>query len=414
MAQPNPPMAQPLSYASHPSQDAMRPDQFHRGADPRVANQVASPAAYDLGNYGLPTPPPAHPQHPQAPVTGRDGRTQPPRAPAQQVDPYGYPHPPSQPQAPAAQAGGYPGGYGHPHQQVAGGQHPPEEADQYDDEMEYEEPPRRSRRWLIALALVGSIGVGSGIAYAYKIFVGPSGDKTQIVRRPSEPAKVAPIDRGGKQFANTDSQVLNGRSPEQGSFASPGGESSQGYTDSNGVRRVSTVAVGPGATPISPGPSSVPGMTIVGSEPAPVSPPPAMNTAPSAPAVINAPPRTRPAPPPAEAAEPSPPPALRTAAAKATVTEQPRPRPVGGYVAVLGFQRSQLDAMKMMADLQQKYDVLRDKRLEIVQSDQTSRGLGVIYRVVVGPRMGIGPVRDVCNQLLEAGMPKQGCYPLAE
>lgn len=80
---------------------------------------------------------------------------------------------------------------------------------------------------------------------------------------------------------------------------------------------------------------------------------------------------------------------------------------------MLGYQRSQMEAMRMMADLQQKYEALRDKKLEIVQSDQTARGLGVIYRVVVGPPGSIAPAKEVCQQLYQAGMRQSGCYPLA-
>lgn len=84
-----------------------------------------------------------------------------------------------------------------------------------------------------------------------------------------------------------------------------------------------------------------------------------------------------------------------------------------GHVAVLGYQRSQLDAMKMMADLQQKYEGLRDRKLEIIQSDETPRGLGVIYRIVVGPRSSIAAAREVCTQLQQSGMPPKSCYTLA-
>ncbi len=68
----------------------------------------------------------------------------------------------------------------------------------------------------------------------------------------------------------------------------------------------------------------------------------------------------------------------------------------------------------MMADLQQKYEVLRNKRLEVVQSDQTTRGLGVIYRIVVGPRGNLSTARQVCTDLFAAGMGKQGCYPMGQ
>jgi hypothetical protein len=49
-----------------------------------------------------------------------------------------------------------------------------------------------------------------------------------------------------------------------------------------------------------------------------------------------------------------------------------------------------------------------------VQSDQSARGLGVIYRVVVGPRGSLSDARQVCTDLFAAGMGKQGCYPLGQ
>jgi hypothetical protein len=88
-------------------------------------------------------------------------------------------------------------------------------------------------------------------------------------------------------------------------------------------------------------------------------------------------------------------------------------RPVrNGYVAVLGYQRSQLDAMKMMADLQQQYSVLQGKQMEVLASDQSSRGLGTIYRVVVGPPGGISSARGVCTELTQAGMQASRCYTI--
>jgi hypothetical protein len=312
---------------------------------------------------------------------------------------------------------------------------PPQQqpAPEYEDEVEVEEPPPKRGRWLIAAALVGSIGVGSAMAYTYnKMFGGRSvaDGKGQIVRASREPVKVAPADRGGKQFANTDSRVLNNRVPSEGSAAAAGGDTSAGTTDSNGVRRVATVPVGPA--------SAVPGMMVVGPNssnavpPAMLEPPRPPVAAPVPPAPPQVQPQTQPqrvavAPPPPSPPAPLPPrqPVARQPAAEAeapvktaAVAPKPpaaeRPRAVSGYVAVLGFQKSQIEAMKMMADLQQKYEALRDKRLEVVQSDQSARGLGVIYRVVVGPRGGLTPVRDLCNQLQQAGMPKQGCYPLGE
>ncbi len=442
-----PPPPAPHGFG-YPNQQAdVRTEPSRRQQDTRLPD----PSAYDLGNYGLPMSPP----------TGRDARTAPPQLqpqqpphapnpahwPPQQYADNGFgraPAPPAPPPPPAYQPAlqapqpGYPGGQQSAHQSglqpgPQGGGYPSGATQQHepdDDDIEYDEPPRRRRRWLIAAALVGSIGVGSGMAYGYKMFFGPkvasTDGKGQLVRASKDPVKVAPADRGGKQFANTDSRVLNNRVPSEGSSAASGGDAgSSGTTDSNGVRRVATVPVGPGG--------AVPGMMVVGANGGPGLPPSMMEPPRSAPPPPQPPPqqsqppvqpqRVAVAPPPAPPRQPvvrAPQPATEAEPVQKTAAVAPkppaadRPRPISGYVAVLGFQKSQLDAMKMMADLQQKYEPLRNRRLEIVQSDQTARGLGVIYRVVVGPRGGITPVRELCSQLLAAGMSKQGCYPLGE
>jgi hypothetical protein len=446
----------PHSFGYPNQQPEARTEPSRRPPDSRLPD----PSAYDLGNYGLPMSPQA-----PSPPTGRDVRTAPPlHQPQQQAQapnpaqwpPQQYPDtgfgrapvqtpPPQQPPAyqPPMQAPqpGYLGGQPVGHQPgmsagaVGGYQSGPAQRQEPDDEdIEVDEPPRRRRRWMIAAALVGSIGVGSGMAYAYKLFLGPkvasSDGKGQLVRASKEPVKVAPADRGGKQFANTDSRVLNNRVPSEGSSAASGGDAgSSGTTDSNGVRRVATVPVGPaGAVPgmMVVGPNGGPGVPPSMMEPprsAPPPPPPQQFQPPVQPqrvAAVQPPVATPPPAPPRQPIVRAPQPAVEAEPVQkaAAVAPKPpatdRPKPISGYVAVLGFQKSQLEAMKMMADLQQKYEPLRDKRLEIVQSDQTSRGLGVIYRVVVGPRGGITPVRELCSQLQAAGMSKQGCYPLGD
>lgn len=418
------PQAQPQPGYGYPPQYA--PEQV-RTEPPRRA---PDPASYDLGSYGLPTQPAAAP-----PAQGWDPRGAPPAQqqrpwPAQpqpQLDAFGYPAAPpaGQGHQPGPQA--YPaGGQGH---SLPNGQHPHGQQPEYEEEYEVEEPPRRRRRWLVAAALVGAIGIGSAMAYGYKTFMGPrtATGKDQVVRASREPVKVAPADRGGKQFANTDSRVLNNRVPSEGSSAASGGAAGgAGTVDSNGVRRVATVPVGPGgSTPSAAPPPAVPGMMVVGPTPASVAlPPPNLEPPPRAPVAAAAPPppvadtraAARPAAPVARApvAETSAPPVKQAAVVTPKAPAPDRPKTVGGVVAVLGFQKTQLEAMKMMADLQQKYEVLRDKRLEVVQSDQTARGLGVIYRVVVGPRGSVSQARKVCDDLFAAGMGKQGCYPLGQ
>lgn len=411
--QPYPP--QPPAHGSPPPGYALPPQA------PRH-----DPATYDLGTYSLPS------SQPQAPAPGlRTGRPQPAADHGQQwspqpVDP--YPFGGQQPGPPLGQQHGYGEQNSHGYGEQTGGNHQAGQHEQdaaYDEDVEYEEEPPRRRRWLVAAALIGSIGFGGGLAYAYKTFSGPKNGAAQVVKAPRDPAKVAPTERGGKQFANTTNSTVMNRVPPEGSVASAGGT-----TDSTGVRRVSTVPVDRNLAPMPPPPAGagVPGMVMVGGPPpmptapsASFEPPSArlpspqaqrMAAAPPPPPVVNKqPPAPRTPPPEAAEAPPARPAATKTAAV-AAAPAVPKVKPAG-YVAVLGYQRSQMEAMKMMADLQQKYDALRDKKLEIVQSDQTSRGLGVIYRVVVGPAGSIAPAKEVCQQLFQAGMRPSGCYPLA-
>lgn len=386
------------------------------------------PAAYDLGSYSLPS------GHTAAPQPGlRSGRPpQPPREAGQQqwspqpVDPYPYQPPQTAAPPPAPQ------GYGYLPPQSAGVPADPREHDAaYDEEVEYEDAPPRRRRWLVAAALIGSVGLGGGMAYVYKTVLAPrGGDSAQVVKAPRDPARVPPTERGGKQLPNATNNTVMNRVPPEGTVAAAGGT-----TDSTGVRRVSTVPVDRNLAPMPPAPPSaptgVPGMIVVGagnnpgmpppmppSMPAPSFEQPARAAAPAqaqprvAAAPTPPPPPARPPPQRAPAPEAAEPPPVRQAATAPAQPAAPRTRPAG-YVAVLGYQRSQMEAMRMMADLQQKYEALRDKKLEIVQSDQTARGLGVIYRVVVGPPGSIAPAKEVCQQLYQAGMRQSGCYPLA-
>ncbi len=337
---------------------------------------------------------------------------------------------------PSYQPPGYPGAHGHTTQPTQTGQPSHAQQQSADQDLEIEdEPPRKRRRWMIAAALAGSIAVGSGLAYAYKSFLGPRAkDEVPTARAPTGPTKVPPSDRGGTRIPNQDSQLLNARVPAQGGTAAGGADpAGSGFTDSNGVRRVPTVAVGPGGAPAAApeAPRPPPGMTIVGGggagsptligAPPPSLPPPqAASPPPGQPRMAAVPTAASAAPPPAQPAPPAPP---RRAPAQPQEVEAgqqqaavpPRPaapkRPITGYVAALGYHRTQLEAMKMMADLQQRYEPLRDKKLEIVQSDESTRGLGIIFRVV-GPKGSAASARELCTQLKQAGMPDRGCYTL--
>jgi hypothetical protein len=93
----------------------------------------------------------------------------------------------------------------------------------------------------------------------------------------------------------------------------------------------------------------------------------------------------------------------------------PRPRaeaPTGsglGFVAVIKSEKSSMDAMKAYADLQQRYpDVLGDKSFDVQEADLSARGLGTMYRVVVGPPGSHNAASGICAQLKAAGY--VGCW----
>ena len=100
---------------------------------------------------------------------------------------------------------------------------------------------------------------------------------------------------------------------------------------------------------------------------------------------------------------------------KATpVAAVPPPQTTGtsGYVAVLSSQKSRMDALKAFADLQQKYgDVLVSRTPDVQEADLSSRGLGTMYRLVVGPPGSRDAASGVCNQLKTAGY--VGCWVTA-
>ena len=444
--QPAPRMPDPVTRSPQAStqQPAPQPTYVPQPRQP-------DPAGYDLGNYGVTQAMPNARQQPMA---------QPGGVPQWQADPppaFQAPQPPagfSQSQLGHQSQPGHPPQFGHPQmapqlapqlapqpgqlshapqrsaQNAPLGQQPDRESA---EEHDYEdEPPRRKRRWLVAVALVGSIAAGGGMAFAYKHMFGPKpGDRGQIVRAQPGAVKSAPADRGGKQMANTGSAALNNRLPSEGSNSAAGGDAS-GTTNSSGVRIVSTVPVD---SPRASSGSGVPGMQIVtnpGGFPSPgqisggppaIQPPPqgpqrqaAVPVQQVAPTVRQPSARTQPADPVEAAPAPPPPrraPVVKEAAATPAPPAADRPKPTG-HVAVLGYRRTQLDAMKAMADVQQRYDALRDKKLEIIQSDETARGLGMIYRIVVGPRGSVGTARELCNQLKQAGMSEGSCYTMAQ
>jgi hypothetical protein len=283
----------------------------------------------------------------------------------------------------------------------------------YGDEFYEDEEPRRGKRWLlIAVALVGAIGVGGALAYTYKSLIAPHTGRVPLVRADPN-VKVKPAER--KLPAPAPSARDSGDQEETAS------------SEKVGPRSVKTIPIAPGGAQPAPVTPSIPGITLY--QP-PSAQPEAEPQVPSAPVVppppaAQIPPRAT-LPPPvarAPATEPEddeplpakrPPPVQAPAvAAVRPPPPPPAPRPPAssglGYVAVLSSQKTSMDALKVFADLQQKYgNILDDKAPDVQEADLSERGLGMMYRLVVGPPGSKNAALGVCQQLKSAGY--QGCW----
>ena len=107
-------------------------------------------------------------------------------------------------------------------------------------------------------------------------------------------------------------------------------------------------------------------------------------------------------------------PAVRRAAPAATAVPAAVSNSGGanGFVAVLSTKRSRIDALTSFADLQQKYgSILSTKVPDVRRADLTSRGMGVMYRAVVGPPGSKQAAGQLCGRLKTAGY--SGCWVAA-
>lgn len=79
---------------------------------------------------------------------------------------------------------------------------------------------------------------------------------------------------------------------------------------------------------------------------------------------------------------------------------------------MLSSQRTRMDALKVFADLQQKYgDTLAGKTPDVQEADLSSRGLGTMYRLLVGPPGSREAASNVCAQMKAAG--HKDCWVMA-
>jgi hypothetical protein len=372
----------------------------------------------------------------------------PPQDWGQQPDPRGYDLSSYMPADAQSYAPAPPAQYPQHAQHPQGSQHGYGESDSdFDEMLEDDEEPRSGRRALmIVAALIGAIGLGGGLAYTYKTFVAQKGGKPQLVKTADlGPSKVKPAVPGGKEFANTDKKLLNDRLDENAQRAASAASDPQDRASSEeGPRKVRVIPIpssGDQASATPQAPVSVPGVTLdnnlfgpaqvppgavrAGTPPPPSQasvqplPTPRVPQSPPVKVVSPAPDETPPAPSRQQvvAVPPSPPPAVvkqPVPKAPPPVAAAPAPQTTGssGYVAVLSSQKSRMDALKAFADLQVKYgDVLTSRTPDVQEADLSARGLGTMYRLVVGPPGSRDAAASVCSQLKTAGY--SGCWVMA-
>jgi len=118
-------------------------------------------------------------------------------------------------------------------------------------------------------------------------------------------------------------------------------------------------------------------------------------------------------PPPAEAEPVAP--VKKTPVAKPAASKNPVPKTKeasaapaapaasgAGYVAVLSSQKSRMDALKIFANMQEKYGEVLSSRTPDVQEANLGEK-GVWYRLVVGPPGSRDAAASLCTQLKAAG-----------
>ncbi|MBO0740989.1 MAG: SPOR domain-containing protein [Hyphomicrobiaceae bacterium] len=326
---------------------------------------------------------------------------------------------------------------------------------EFDETMpEDEEEPRRGRRgFMIVAALVGAIGLGGGMAYAYKTFFPARSGPAPLIKDTQGPVKSKPEVADGRGFPHTDKKLLNRLGDDTGPQGAPPAQASstEGQDDRvgddpNAPRKVRLIPIPPNggqppvqvvtttappAAPSAPAIALPPGVTIDNVGPPRAQPPPSAARAQLPPPVA---PPARPAPqppvriasaanmpPPAEAEPVAPPkkaPIAKPAASKNPVpkTKEASAAPTvstasgAGYVAVLSSQKSRMDALKIFANMQEKYGEVLSSRTPDVQEANLGEK-GVWYRLVVGPPGSRDAAASLCTQLKAAGY--SGCWVTA-
>lgn len=323
---------------------------------------------------------------------------------------------------------------------------------EYDADYGYDAPPKKRRGLLVAGALVCAVAVGGGLAFVYKTF-GQGGKRIgppPVVAKASTPAKVAPSDPQGKQFDNANRKVLARlEEPTAGSTqpasagpapmvpgmivsmpSSPAPAQPPAAAESSGgpsTRTVQTVQIGRDGNPVGAqqqpvSPRGLPGVQIDnslnppamrggladgGQQQAAVAPPakPApqrLAAAPAEPAPANTAPDAGDAPAPKPRPKATLPKVAKAPAATGSTGAVPAASGGGGYVAVLSSQKDRAAALRIFADLAQKYpDQLGSRQPEVQEANLGEKG--VWQRLVVGPPGSQQSAKELCTQLKAAG-----------
>jgi SPOR domain len=365
------------------------------------------------------------------------------------------------------------GAQGYPQQQEPMQYAPPQQQGYAESEAEYDDgledgddEPRSGRRWMvIAIALVGAIGLGGGLAYTYKMFFTNGSGRAPFVKNVEPPNKVKPVG-AAKENAQVDKKLFTRLGEDSGEARGASGSEPEAQTDNlsnevGGARPVRIIPIQPGSQGQGPGQVTttgstdsggraggspivaVPGLTIDTGGPRGRAPqqgpqqqaaqqqgsPVRIAGLPQQQATEQA--STEPVLPPRRPVTiPTTPTTQQGASATTSAgtggTVQSAPKapvqrkeasavggpvntPVSsGYVAVLSSKKSRMDAMKAYASLDQKYrDMLASSTFDVQEADLGDKG--VWYRAVIGPPRSYEGAKKICEDLKAAGHPD--CWP---
>ncbi|KAB2849131.1 MAG: hypothetical protein F9K44_08890 [Hyphomicrobiaceae bacterium] len=343
------------------------------------------------------------------------------------------------------------GGYhGDQHQPLRADHEP--EGEEYEEEFEDEEPPRR-RGLIYAAAFLSAIAIGAGAAVGYKLLFSDKGSLNakpiSTISSPKTPTK-GPAPETKTKVADTKKEAVRPsdtmttppaplvptstqppprvpglivqRPPAPPVKDEPPVTTAETQPTQPATKMVKTVPFTRDGVPVVP-PVEPPQQKPIDVLATKTTEPPknvelAEQTPPVPPARLQAPPKSTP-PKTRVAVAPQPPPDTD---AEAPIVKKRPPLPkapaapkqpanttttsTAGFVAVLSSQKSRGDALRAFADLQQKYPaVLSDKQPEVQAADLDS---GHWERLVVGPPASRESAKVVCEKLAAAGY--KGCW----